>query len=105
MSKTILVVDDSGSFRTVVKLADRGSQLTQVPELPGTEAVVSQQLASLGFTPRPRYRWNGASATEGQVIAIEQASDGAPQLRREYGILLLSQFPNSDEARRLKQSK
>ncbi len=38
-------------------------------------------------------------------IAIEQASDGDPQLRREYGILLLSQFPNSDEARRLKQSK
>jgi Tfp pilus assembly protein PilF len=38
-------------------------------------------------------------------IAIEQTSDGDPQLRREYGVLLLSQFPNSDEARRLKQSK
>lgn len=35
-------------------------------------------------------------------IAIEQASDGDSQLRREYGALLLSQFPNSDEARRLK---
>ncbi|MBK7781273.1 MAG: protein kinase [Ardenticatenia bacterium] len=60
--------------RTVVKLVVSGSQLIQVPELSGTEAVVSQQLASLGFIPRPRYRWNGASATEGQVIAIEQAS-------------------------------
>lgn len=38
-------------------------------------------------------------------VAIEQTSDGDPQLRREYGVLLLSQFPNSDEARRLKQSK
>lgn len=38
-------------------------------------------------------------------VAIEQASDGDSQLRREYGVLLLSQFPNSDEARRLKPSK
>ena len=38
-------------------------------------------------------------------VAIEQASDGDPQLRREYSTLLLSQFPNSDEARRLKPSK
>jgi type IV pilus assembly protein PilF len=37
-------------------------------------------------------------------VVIEQASDGDPQLRREYGVLLLAQFPNSDEARRLKQS-
>ncbi|CDH46775.1 type IV pilus biogenesis/stability protein PilW [Candidatus Contendibacter odensensis] len=46
--------------------------------------------------PTPQSLWLG--------IAIEQASDGDPQLRREYGVLLLSQFPNSDEARRLKQS-
>ena len=38
-------------------------------------------------------------------VVIEQASDGDPQLRREYSTLLLSQFPNSDEARRLKPSK
>ncbi len=38
-------------------------------------------------------------------VLIEQASDGDPQLRREYGVLLLSQFPNSDEARRLKALK
>ncbi|MDS4026184.1 MAG: type IV pilus biogenesis/stability protein PilW [Candidatus Contendobacter sp.] len=38
-------------------------------------------------------------------IVIEQASDGDPQLRQEYSTLLRSQFPNSDEARRLKQSK
>ena len=38
-------------------------------------------------------------------VTIEQASDGDSQLRREYGVLLLSQFPNSDEARRLKPSK
>jgi len=45
--------------------------------------------------PTPQSLWLG--------IAIEQASDGDPQLRREYGVLLLSKFPNSDEARRLKQ--
>jgi type IV pilus assembly protein PilF len=38
-------------------------------------------------------------------ILIEQASDGDPQLRREYGALLLAQFPNSEEVRRLKQSQ
>lgn len=38
-------------------------------------------------------------------VLIEQASDGDSQLRREYSVLLLSQFPNSDEARRLKPSK
>ncbi len=59
---------------TVIKLVVSGSQRIQVPELSGTEAAVSQQLAALGFIPRPRYRWNGASATEGQVVAIEQAS-------------------------------
>lgn len=36
-------------------------------------------------------------------ITLETAQDGDPQLRREYGMLLLSQFPNSDEARRLKK--
>lgn len=35
-------------------------------------------------------------------VAIESAKDGDPQLRREYTTVLLSQFPNSDEARRLK---
>lgn len=38
-------------------------------------------------------------------VALEQTKEGDPQLRREYGTLLLSQFPNSDEAHRLKQSK
>lgn len=47
--------------------------------------------------PTPQSLWLG--------VAIEQASDGDPQLRREYGVLLLSQFPNSDEARRLKTSQ
>lgn len=46
--------------------------------------------------PTPQSLWLG--------IAIEQAADGDPQLRRDYGVLLLSQFPNSDETRRLKQS-
>lgn len=59
---------------TVIKLVVSGSQLIQVPELTGTEATVSQQLAALGFIPRPRYRWSGASATEGQVVSLEQAS-------------------------------
>lgn len=46
--------------------------------------------------PTPQSLWLG--------MLIEQASDGDPQLRREYGVILLSQFPNSDETRRLKQS-
>jgi len=54
-------------------------------------------------------RYHGQTRPTAQSLwlgtLIEQASDGDPQLRREYGTLLLSQFPNSDEARRLKQSK
>jgi len=46
--------------------------------------------------PTPQSLWLG--------IAIEQASDGDPQLRREYGLALLSRFPDSDESPRLKQS-
>ncbi|MFO1420039.1 MAG: type IV pilus biogenesis/stability protein PilW [Candidatus Competibacteraceae bacterium] len=45
--------------------------------------------------PTPQSLWLG--------ITLETAQDGDPQLRREYGMLLLSQFPNSDEARRLKK--
>jgi type IV pilus assembly protein PilF len=45
--------------------------------------------------PTPQSLWLG--------ILLETAQDGDPQLRREYGVLLLSQFPNSDEARRLKK--
>ncbi|HOB61010.1 MAG TPA: tetratricopeptide repeat protein [Candidatus Competibacteraceae bacterium] len=35
-------------------------------------------------------------------VAIESSKDGDTQLLREYTLLLKSQFPNSDEARRLK---
>jgi hypothetical protein len=58
----------------VVKLIISGSELIQVPELAGTESIVAQQLSDLGFIPRPRYEWRGASATQGQVVRIEQAS-------------------------------
>lgn len=36
-------------------------------------------------------------------ITIESSQDGDPLLRRDYSALLLAQYPNSDEARRLKQ--
>lgn len=36
-------------------------------------------------------------------IAIESAPEGDPLLRRDYRAVLVAQFPNSDEARRLKQ--
>lgn len=36
-------------------------------------------------------------------ITIESTKDGDPMLRREYAAVLVAQFPNSDEARRLKQ--
>ncbi|HCB13631.1 MAG TPA: type IV pilus biogenesis/stability protein PilW [Gammaproteobacteria bacterium] len=36
-------------------------------------------------------------------ITIESSQDGDPLLRRDYSALLVAQYPNSDEARRLKQ--
>ena len=62
-------------------------------------------LQGRAFLQRYHARTRPTAQSLGLGIAIEQASDGDPQLRREYGTLLLSQFPNSDEARRLKQSK
>jgi type IV pilus assembly protein PilF len=44
--------------------------------------------------PTPQSLWLG--------IVIESASEGDSQLRRQYAALLTAQFPNSDEARRLK---
>ncbi|MCB1921143.1 MAG: type IV pilus biogenesis/stability protein PilW [Candidatus Competibacteraceae bacterium] len=45
--------------------------------------------------PTPQSLWLG--------ITIESSQDGDPLLRRDYGALLKAQYPNSDEARRLKQ--
>ena len=43
--------------------------------------------------PTPQSLWLG--------FTIESSSDGDPQLRREYSVVLSSQFPNSEEAHRL----
>ncbi|HRD66051.1 MAG TPA: type IV pilus biogenesis/stability protein PilW [Candidatus Competibacter sp.] len=44
--------------------------------------------------PTPQSLWLG--------FTIESSADGDPQLRREYSVVLSSQFPNSEEAQRLK---
>ncbi|MFO1372097.1 MAG: type IV pilus biogenesis/stability protein PilW [Candidatus Competibacteraceae bacterium] len=44
--------------------------------------------------PTPQSLWLG--------VEIEKAKDGNSQMRHEYSQFLLSKFPNSDEARRLK---
>jgi type IV pilus assembly protein PilF len=45
--------------------------------------------------PTPQSLWLG--------ITIESSQDGDPLLRRDYSALLVAQYPNSEEARRLKQ--
>ncbi|MCP5195570.1 MAG: type IV pilus biogenesis/stability protein PilW [Gammaproteobacteria bacterium] len=45
--------------------------------------------------PTPQSLWLG--------ITIESSQDGDPLLHRDYSALLMAQYPNSDEARRLKQ--
>jgi type IV pilus assembly protein PilF len=45
--------------------------------------------------PTPQSLWLG--------IMIENSQDGDPLLQRDYSALLAAQYPNSDEARRLKQ--
>jgi type IV pilus assembly protein PilF len=61
-------------------------------------------LQGRAFLQRYHTQTRPTAQSLGLGIAIEQASDGDPQLRREYSALLLSQFPNSEEARRLKPS-
>ena len=76
-------------------LKDAFKDVGKYIELPARRAFLQRYHART--RPTAQSLWLG--------VAIEQTSDGDPQLRREYSVLLLSQFPNSDEARRLKPSK
>lgn len=78
------------------------SALYALAELSQTQ---NKTLQGRAFLQRYHARTRPTAQSLWLGVAIEQASDGDSQLRREYGVLLLSQFPNSDEARRLKQPK
>jgi type IV pilus assembly protein PilF len=90
-------------FRKALELdPNNTSALYAMAELSQTQ---HKTLQGRAFLQRYHARTRPTAQSLWLGIAIEQTSDGDPQLRREYGVLLLSQFPNSDEARRLKQSK
>ena len=90
-------------FRKALELdPNNTSALYAMAELSQTQ---HKTLQGRAFLQRYHGRTRPTAQSLWLGIVIEQASDGDPQLRREYGTLLLSQFPNSDEARRLKQSK
>ena len=78
------------------------SALYAMAELSQTQ---NKTLQGRAFLQRYHARTRPTAQSLWLGVTIEQAKDGDPQLHREYGVLLLSQFPNSDEARRLKQSK
>ncbi len=78
------------------------SALYALAELSQTQ---NKTLQGRAFLQRYHARTRPTAQSLWLGVVIEQAREGDPQLRREYGVLLLSQFPNSDEARRLKQSK
>ena len=78
------------------------SALYALAELSQTQ---NKTLQGRAFLQRYHARTRPTAQSLWLGVAIEQATDGDSQLRREYGVLLLSQFPNSDEARRLKQPK
>lgn len=78
------------------------SALYAMAELSQTQ---NKTLQGRAFLQRYHARTRPTAQSLWLGVAIEQAHDGDPQLRQEYGVLLLSQFPNSDEARRLKQSQ
>ena len=78
------------------------SALYAMAELSQTQ---NKTLQGRAFLQRYHARTRPTAQSLWLGIVIEQAHDGDPQLRREYGVLLLSQFPNSDETRRLKQSQ
>jgi len=64
----------------------------------------NKTLQGRAFLQRYHARTRPTAQSLSLGIAIEQGGEGDAQLRREYGVLLLSQFPNTDETRRLKQS-
>lgn len=76
--------------------------LYQMAELSQTQNKTLQARAFLqryhGQTrPTPQSLWLG--------FTVESSSDGDPQLRREYSVVLSSQFPNSEEAHRLNKQQ
>jgi type IV pilus assembly protein PilF len=78
---------------------NNNTALYQLAELSHSQGKVLQGRAFLQryhaqTRPTPQSLWLG--------IVIESAPDGDVQLRRQYAALLTAQFPNSDEARRLK---
>ena len=78
------------------------SALYALAELSQTQ---NKTLQGRAFLQRYHARTRPTAQSLWLGVVIEQTNDGDPQLRREYGALLSSQFPNSDEAHRLKQSK
>ncbi|MDG4596756.1 MAG: type IV pilus biogenesis/stability protein PilW [Candidatus Contendobacter sp.] len=81
---------------------NNASALYALAELSQTQ---KKTLQGRAFLQRYHARTRPTAQSLWLGVLIEQASDGDSQLRREYSVLLLSQFPNSDEARRLKPSK
>ena len=90
-------------FRKALELdSNNVSALYAMAELSQTQ---NKTLQGRAFLQRYHTRTRPTAQSLWLGVLIEQARDGDPQLRREYGVLLLSQFPNSDEASRLKQSQ
>lgn len=80
---------------------NNASALYALAELSQTQNNVLQARA---FLQRYHARTHPTAKSLWLGIVIEQGKDGNPQLRRDYAAQLLGQFPDSEEALRLKQS-
>ena len=70
-------------------------------ELARISQTQNKTLPARAFLQRYHAQTRPTSQSLGLGVLIETAPDGDPQLRQEYVMLLRSQFPNTDEARRL----
>lgn len=97
--------EDSGQAETWLRkaLESNPNNTTALFELAQISQIQNKTLQGRAFLQRYHAQTRPAPQSLWLGILIESAQDGDPQLRREYATLLLSQFPNSDEARRLKK--
>jgi type IV pilus assembly protein PilF len=82
-------------------LESNSSNTTALYELAQISQSQNKTLSARAFLQRYHAQIRPTAQSLALGILIESASDGDPQLRQEYAKLLRSQFPNTDETRRL----
>jgi len=95
--------DDAAQAETWLRkaLESNSNNTAALYELARISQTQNKTLPARAFLQRYHAQTRPTPQSLGLGVLIETAPDGDPQLRQEYMMLLRSQFPNTDETRRL----